>query len=79
MSRMSGGSTYLTETESEAELSYICSHIALELRQQYTLGFYSNATVNNEWHKLKVRVRESQARSDLTLSYRKGYQLSHDQ
>ncbi len=79
MSRVSGGSIYLPETESEAELAYICSQIALELRQQYTLAFYSNATVSNEWHKLKVRVRESRPRSDLTLSYRKGYQFSRDQ
>jgi Ca-activated chloride channel homolog len=79
MSRVSGGSTYLPETESEAELAYICSQIALELRQQYTLAVYSSATVNNEWHKLKVRVRESRPRSNLTLSYRKGYQFSRDE
>jgi Ca-activated chloride channel homolog len=78
MSRVSGGSTYFPETESEAELAYICSQIALELRQQYTLAFYSNATVS-DWHKLKVRVRESRPRSNLTLSYRKGYQFSRDQ
>lgn len=78
MSRVSGGATYLPETESEAELAHICSQIGLELRQQYTLAFYSNATVSNEWHKLKVRVRESRPRSELTLSYRKGYQFSRD-
>ena len=79
MSRASGGSTYLPETESEAELAYICSQIASELRQQYTLAFYSNAKANTELHKLKVHVRNSQSRSDLRLSYRKGYQLSRDQ
>ena len=79
MSRVSGGTTYLPEMESEAELAYICSQIALELRQQYTLAFYSQATVTSGWHKLNVRIRESQARSDLRLSYRKGYLLSRDQ
>lgn len=78
MSRVSGGTTYLPEMESEAELAYICSQIALELQQQYTLAFYSQATVSTGWHKLNVRVRESQAHSDLRLSYRKGYQLSRD-
>jgi len=78
MSRASGGTTYLPEMESETELAYICSQIALELRQQYTLTFYSKATVSSEWRRLKVRVRESQVRSDLRLSYRKGYQLSRD-
>ena len=77
MSRASGGATYLPETESETELAYICSQIALELRQQYTLAFYSDATVDTGWHKLEVRLRESYA--NLRLSYRKGYQLSRDQ
>ena len=78
MSRVSGGTTYLPEMESEAELTYICSQIALELRQQYTLAFYSRATVSTGWHKLNVRLRESQGHSDLRLSYRKGYQLSRE-
>jgi len=79
ISRASGGATYLPEMESEAELAYICSQIASELHQQYTLAFYSNTTVSTEWHKLKVRVREAQAHSSLRLSYRKGYQLGRDQ
>lgn len=79
MSRASGGTTYLPEMESEAELAYICSQIALELRQQYTLAFYSNAAGNDGWHKLRVRVREPQPHSNLKLSYRKGYQLGRDQ
>lgn len=78
MSRASGGATYLPEMESESELAYICSQIALELRQQYTLAFYSNPAGNDGWHKLKVRVRESQAHSNLKLSYRKGYQFGRD-
>lgn len=78
MSRASGGTTYLPEMESESELAYICSQIALELRQQYTLAFYPNPTGNDGWHKLKVRVRESQAHSNLKLSYRKGYQVGRD-
>ena len=76
MSRASGGTTYVPERESEAELAYICSQIAFELHQQYTLAFYSQATVNNERRKLEVRVRESQAHTNLKLSYRKAYQLS---
>lgn len=72
MSRVSGGTTYLPEMESESELAYICSQIALELRQQYTLAFYSNPTANDGWHKLKVGVRQPH----LKLSYRKGYQLN---
>lgn len=70
MSRVSGGATYFPQTESESELTGICTQIALELQQQYTLGFYSNATNNKELHRLKVRVREPKVR----LTYREGYQ-----
>ena len=77
MSRASGGTTYVPEAESETELAYICSQIAQELRQQYTLAFYSGATPDTGFHKLEVRLRESQA--DLKLSYRKGYRLRRDQ
>lgn len=78
LSRASGGTVYLPETENEPALAYICSHIALELRQQYTLAFYPNPAGDDGWHKLKVRVRESQEHSNLSLSYRKGYQVSRD-
>jgi len=76
MSRVSGGATYFPETETESELTGICTQIALELRQQYTLSFYSNATNSKEMHRLKVRVRESRPRANLRLTYREGYQLS---
>jgi Ca-activated chloride channel homolog len=75
MSRVSGGATYFPQTESESELAGICTQIALELRQQYTLGFYSKA-VDNNWHRVKVRVAKSAERSDLTLTYREGYQIA---
>jgi hypothetical protein len=48
-----------------------CAQIAAELRQQYTLAFYSNASKAGEWHKLKVRISHSQLHSNLRLSYRR--------
>lgn len=71
MSRVSGGTTYIPETESEPELTGICTQIAFELRQQYTLGFYSSEAGDGKWHRLKVRVPSPG--SGLTLSYREGY------
>ena len=76
MSRVSGGATHFPETESESELAGICTQIALELRQQYTLGFYSKAADAHIWHKLKVRVSKTAGGSDLTLTYREGYQIA---
>lgn len=42
MSRASGGAIYIPNTEDEPKLAGICTQIAYELRQQYTLGFYSS-------------------------------------
>lgn len=70
MTRASGGS-YFPQAESESELAGICTQIKLELRRQYTFGFYSNVT-SGEWHTLKVRLRET-GRGPLMLFYREGY------
>jgi VWFA-related protein len=70
MSRASGGS-YFPQAESESELAGICTQIKLELRRQYTFGFYSNVT-GGKLHTLRVRLRET-GRGPLILSYREGY------
>ena len=76
MSRASGGTTYIPNTENEPELTGICTQIAYELRQQYTLGFYSNDVGGKRWRRLKVRVNRSAGIPGLTLSYREGDQLA---
>lgn len=75
LSRASGGVTYFPQSESEPELTGICTQISLELRQQYTLGFYSRQP-EGKWHRLKVQVRKPSGGSSLTLSYREGYQIA---
>lgn len=76
LARVSGGTTYDAETESELELTGICSQIARELREQYTLGFYPSNLASKKWHRIKVRV-DPQGASGLSLSYRSGYQLAN--
>jgi len=78
MSRASGGAAYFPQTDSEPELAGICTQIALELREQYTLGFYSDETDSNKWHRLRVRVVKAGDGSGFSLSYREGYQVSPD-
>jgi Ca-activated chloride channel family protein len=70
MSRASGGS-YFPQAESESELAGICTQIKLELRRQYTFGFYSSVN-SGKWHALRVRLRDV-GRSPYILSYREGY------
>ena len=73
MTRVSGGATYYPESENEPELVSIFTQISLELRNQYTIGFYSTVKESRkEWHKLSVRVNAEDLRQ-LVLSYREGY------
>jgi Ca-activated chloride channel family protein len=72
MARVSGGATYFPESENEPELAGIFAQISLELRHQYTIGFYpTEQTTNKEWH--RIRVRANAGSRPLELSYRQGY------
>jgi hypothetical protein len=44
---------------------------------QYTLGFYPSDLTSKKWHRIKVRVNASESSSNLSLSYRKGYQRAN--
>jgi Ca-activated chloride channel family protein len=74
MSKVSGGTTYASNIESEPELTGICSQITRELREQYTLSFYPSEVTTGKWHRLKLRV-DAPKNSGLSLSYRQGYQI----
>ena len=58
--------------ESESELAGICTQIMLELRRQYTFGFYANATDGRKWHSLRVHLSDTRKR-ELILSYPESY------
>jgi Ca-activated chloride channel homolog len=70
MNRASGSSEF-PQAESESELAGICTQIMLELRRQYTFGFYSNVA-SGKLHTLRVRLRDPM-RPGYTLAYREGY------
>ena len=71
MARASGDAVF-PDAESESELAGICTQIAVELRRQYTLGFYANAADGNKWHTLRVRLLDNRRRG-FTLTHREGY------
>src|SRR5688572_10535588 len=78
--RISGGSAYYPETENEPELVAICTQVATEFRQQYTLGFYPTGVESNRiWHRLKITLKPGSGRRGLSLSYRQGYRLTREQ
>ena len=61
-----------SEADSESELAGICLQIVLELRRQYTFGFYANATGDPKWHTQRVQLRDS-GKSEFKLSYAESY------
>ena len=67
-----GRESVVPQAESESELAGICTQIVLELRRQYTFGFYPNATGGRKWHTLKVQLRDT-GRRDFKLSYPESY------
>ena len=67
-----GGESNFPQAESESELAGICTQIVLELRRQYTLGIYPNATGGRKWHTLKVHLRDT-GRLRFILYYPQSY------
>ena len=74
LSRVSGGATYFPEAENESELMAICTQTAVELRKQYTLGFYPTTNPTKRPHRLRITVETPNVRSGISLWYRDKYQ-----
>jgi Ca-activated chloride channel family protein len=53
----------------------ICIRIALELRHQYSLGFYpTDAKSDAKWHRVKVRINGPRGLGRLSLTYKDRYE-----
>jgi Ca-activated chloride channel family protein len=75
ITRMTGGRSFFPNAYNEPELVEICTRIALELRHQYSIGFYpTDLTSDTKWHKVQVKVHPPKGLGRLSLSYREGYQ-----
>ena len=75
ITRMTGGRAFFPNAYNEPELVEICTRIALELRHQYSVGFYpTDIQSENKWHKVQVKVNPPRGLGRLSLSYRDGYQ-----
>lgn len=80
LARVSGGASYFPESENEPELLWICARIALELREQYTLGFYPTEQIEKKsWRRIQVKVKTGRESRGLVLSYRRGYRRTNQQ
>jgi len=75
MARMTGGRAFFPNACNEVELIEICTRIALELRHQYSIGFYPTDLASPaRWHKVQLKVNPPKGLGRLSLSYEDGYQ-----
>lgn len=75
ITRMTGGRSFFPSAFNEAELIEICTRIALELRHQYSIGFYpTDLTSEAKWHKVQVKINPPKGLGRLSLSFKDGYQ-----
>lgn len=69
---MTGGRAFFPGTP--VELDDVITRIALELRHQYSLGFYpTNVAYDGEWHRLRVKVNPPRGLPRLRVRAREGY------
>lgn len=78
LSETSGGRAQQPVAESLVNLVGIYNRIALEMRRQYSLGFYPK-NADGKWHKLTVRIDHPIQNRKLKLVYREGYQSPEPQ
>jgi Ca-activated chloride channel family protein len=72
LSSPTGGIAYFP-MDSEG-LFDVCTHIALELRHQYSIGFYPTGDGRGEsWHKLRVKIKGPPNAPKLSALHRAGY------
>ncbi len=75
ITRMTGGRAFFPNAYKEELLVEICARIALELRCQYSIGFYPSSKAHDgTWHKIQVKVKPPKGFGRVSLSHREGYQ-----
>jgi Ca-activated chloride channel homolog len=75
IAEMSGGRSFFPTPYDESGLMEDCARIALELRHQYSIGFYPTDPLSEtKYHRIKVRVAAPKEIGRLSLAYRERYQ-----
>jgi Ca-activated chloride channel family protein len=72
LARSTGGRAFFPS--SEEELVDVCTQIALELRHQYSIGYYPTTNIRDgRWHKIKVKVDPPPGLPRLAVRSKEGY------
>jgi Ca-activated chloride channel homolog len=72
VTRVTGGRAFFPS--SDEELVDVCTQIALELRHQYSIGYYPTTNIRDgRYHKLRVKVNAPAGLPKLTVRSKEGY------
>jgi Ca-activated chloride channel homolog len=72
LTRVTGGKAFFPT--SEEELADVCTQIALELRHQYSVGYYPTTDIRDgRYHKIKVKVDPPPGLPRLSVRAKEGY------
>jgi len=72
LSELTGGRSFFPD--SVYDLEDICTKIAIELKNQYILGFNStNGAKDGKWRKLQVKMQPPKGLPRLNVRYKTGY------
>jgi len=72
LARISGGEAFFPESANQLE--DICNKIALELRNQYVLGYHpTNTAKDGSWRKIRLKLNPPKGIHDLSVHGKTGY------
>jgi Ca-activated chloride channel family protein len=71
----SGGRSFVPINDNGMTFLDICTRIALELRHQYSIGFYpTDARAPTPWHRVQIKVNAPKGLGRLSLTYKDRYE-----
>jgi Ca-activated chloride channel homolog len=74
ITRTTGGRAFFPNSYNEEGLVEIRALIALELRKQYSIGFYpTDSSRDGKWHKLQIKVKPPKGVGRLYITNKDGY------
>jgi len=72
LAELTGGQSFFPD--SVYELEDICTKIAVELKNQYVIGYHStNEAKDGKWRKIRVKVNQPKGITGLNVRFKQGY------
>jgi VWFA-related protein len=71
---VTGGRAFFPNAYHEQQIVEICARIAIELRSQYSIGFYPSSRGDGTWHRIQVKLKMPKGLGRVSIRHREGYQ-----